>query len=68
MPKNLVKCNLRRYMDRKGWSYTYVALRMGVTRGTIINWAVGRRAPSIATATQLAKLVGCTVQKLWPGG
>lgn len=49
---------------KAGWSKTFVANRVHVTRQTVANWESGISIPAGKNLTALCKLFGVTVEEL----
>lgn len=49
---------------KAGWSKTFVANRIGVTRQTVANWESGVSVPAGKNLAALCKLYGVTVEEL----
>lgn len=52
------------YRLKNGWSQSFVAERIGVSRIAVANWEQGRNKPSIENILAMAKLFGVTVEEL----
>lgn len=55
---------LRRMREAAGLSQIQLALRMGVSQGTIARWERGGRTPQAANLIKLAQILGCGVDEL----
>lgn len=56
--------NLETLRIKAGWSKTFVANRLGVTRQTIANWESGVSIPTGKNLAALCKLYGVTAEEL----
>ena len=52
------------YMKEKGITNVALAKQLGVSEGAVRHILVGIKQPSLAMASELAKMMGCTVDEL----
>lgn len=64
MPKKLMN-GVRSYREMKRMTQEDLAKIVGVSRQTIVAIEKGNYTPSVALAMELAKVLGCTVEKLF---
>jgi molybdate-binding protein/DNA-binding XRE family transcriptional regulator len=62
--RNLVKA----YRQQRGWSQAELALRAHISRTAVSAVETNRLLPSVAAALSLARVLGCTVEALFPVG
>ena len=55
---------LKRLREAAGLSQVQLALRLGVSQGTVANWERGFRAPQARHLIKLANILGCSVDAL----
>lgn len=56
--------NLETLRIKAGWSKTFVANRLGVSRQTIANWESGENVPTGKNIVKLCDLYGVTAKEL----
>lgn len=57
--------NLKQVRIAKGYSVVELAGLVGVSPSVYYKWEDGSRAPLLANAKQVAKVLGCSVEKLF---
>ena len=57
--------NLRKYMNLKKLTGEVIGEKLGVTKGTVIHWANGRRFPKQENIIELAKILRVSVSDLF---
>ena len=57
--------NLRKYMNLKKLTGEVIGEKLGVTKGTVIHWANGRRFPKEENIIELAKILRVSVSDLF---
>lgn len=55
---------LRRLREAAGLSQVQLALRLGVSQGTVARWESGERVPQAANLIKISKTLGCGVDAL----
>jgi transcriptional regulator with XRE-family HTH domain len=50
--------------EKKKFTQEFIALKMGVTVATVSRWETGEMLPRASRLKQLAKVLGCSVNKL----
>lgn len=55
---------LKRLREAAGLSQVQLALRMGVSQGTVAHWECGTRVPQAGNLIKLANILGCGVDAL----
>lgn len=60
----MIMDELKRLREAAGLSQVQLALRLGVSQGTIAHWEIGRRAPQARHLINLANILGCSVDAL----
>lgn len=55
---------LKRLREAAGLSQVQLALRMGVSQGTVAHWECGTRVPQARHLIKLANILGCSVDAL----
>lgn len=55
---------LSEYLKNNGISQSALARELGVTEGAVRHIIVGIKQPSLYMATELAKMMGCTIEDL----
>lgn len=55
---------LEAYMKANGITNVAMAQRLGVTEGAVRHILIGIKQPSLYMATELARMMGCTVDEL----
>lgn len=60
----MIMDELKRLREAAGLSQVQLALRLGLSQGTIAHWEIGRRAPQARHLIKLAKILGCSVDAL----
>lgn len=60
----MIMDELKRLREAAGLSQVQLALRLGVSQGTIAHWEIGRRAPQARHLIKLANILGCSVDAL----
>ena len=55
---------LSEYLKDKGISQSALARELGVSEGAVRHIIVGIKQPSLYMATELAKMMGCTIEEL----
>lgn len=58
MSNDNIGLRLKELRKKRGLRQQHIADRFDVSRGTVSNWELGRRIPSIQTLTELAKFYG----------
>lgn len=57
---------IRFYRLKNGFTQTEVGKMLGLTDDAISNYETGRRTPNVYTALKLARVLGTTVEELFP--
>ena len=60
-----ITCHVKAYRQAKGWSQAQLADAVGVKRQAIYDIESGRYLPNTGVAIRLAKILDCTVEKLF---
>ena len=55
---------LKNYLRESGVSQNAFAKRLGITEGTLRHIIVGIKQPSLAVATDIARVMGCKIDDL----
>lgn len=55
---------LRQLREAAGLTQIQLALRVGVTQGTIANWERGARLPQLENLVRISNILGCGVDEL----
>lgn len=55
---------LKRLREAAGLSQVQLALRLGVSQGTVSNWERGFRVPQTGSLIKIASILGCGVDAL----
>lgn len=55
---------LRQLREAAGLTQIQLALRVGVTQGTIANWERGARRPQLENLVRISNILGCGVDEL----
>src|SRR5262245_46043472 len=56
---------VKHFRQQRGWSQDQLAAKSGISRTGVSAIEIGRLVPSVATALELAKAFGCTVEDLF---
>ena len=57
---------IKELLAREGLKVKWIAEQIGCHPTEVSNWISGRRSPNLSRAIQLANLLGCTVEDLYP--
>ena len=57
---------IKELLARKGLKANWVASKIGCHHTLVSNWVAGRRTPNLERAIQLANLLDCAVEDLYP--
>ena len=60
-----IKCMVRDYRQKQGWSQKELAERIGIKRQAIYDIETGRYLPNTGISLRLARLFGCRVEDLF---
>lgn len=55
---------LRQLREAAGLTQIQLALRVGVTQGTLANWERGARLPQLENLVRISNILGCGVDEL----
>lgn len=55
---------IKYYREKKGWTQTDLAEKLGIAKSTVSMWEIGERKPDIITLKKLAALFDCTADDL----
>jgi transcriptional regulator with XRE-family HTH domain len=55
---------LRQLREAAGLTQIQLALRVGVTQGTIANWERGARLPQLENLVRISNILGCGIDEL----
>lgn len=58
--------NIKLFLSQKGIKATWIAKQLDCHPTEISNWINGRRKPNLNKAMQLANLLECSVEELFP--
>ncbi|APG71989.1 transcriptional regulator [Lactobacillus delbrueckii subsp. delbrueckii] len=67
MEKNMIGKYLRDLRRRRGMSQQELALALGVSKQTISNWEVGRKAPRMKAVEKIANIFGVSRNSVLAG-
>jgi len=60
-----IRCAIKEYRRRQGWSQDELARLVGIGRQAVYEMESGRYLPNTAVALRLARVLGCTVEMLF---
>lgn len=60
-----VKCNIKEYREKLGWTQEQLAQKSGVGRSTISEAEAGKHIPSLEAALRLSEALEVSVNKLF---
>lgn len=60
----MIMDELKRLREAAGLSQVQLALRLGVSQGTVANWERGFRVPQTGSLIKIASILGCGVDAL----
>ena len=60
----MIMDELKRLREAAGLSQVQLALRLGVSQGTVANWERGFRVPQTGSLIKIANVLGCGVDAL----
>jgi len=66
MPKKRILCKIRQFLDSKRLTQASLAIEAKVDPGDLSRIINGRRNPRATAAVRLARVLGTTVESLWP--
>nr|DAH65398.1 MAG TPA: helix-turn-helix domain protein [Caudoviricetes sp.] len=55
---------LRQLREAAGLTQIQLALRVGVTQGTLANWERGARLPQLENLVRISNILGCGIDEL----
>ena len=67
MNKHAIGKNMKKHLDRKGWTMTRLSQEINVTPTAVQNWAHGKRTPSAYALYRMSKALGTTMEELVEG-
>lgn len=56
--------NIKKLREAKGWTQLDLAIRANVSPDTIAKAEIGRRVPTLATISRVAKALGMTIDQV----
>lgn len=59
--------NIRQLRAKRGLTQERLAVAMGIDRSTVTKWESGAAMPRADKLTELAKVLGCTIDELMKG-
>ena len=57
---------IKQFLGNKGMKVKWVAEQIGCHPTEVSNWIADRRTPNLSRAMQLAKILECSVEDLFP--
>lgn len=60
-----IRLNLLAAMDRSGTNQVQLADKLGISKGTVNNWARGNNSPDVDMVPQICKVLGISILDLY---